>query len=34
MLKLGIKDAFVLTHQENVVYNAFMIGKGVSAFKG
>ena len=33
MLKLGIKDAFVLTHQENVVYNAFMIGKRVSAFE-
>ena len=33
MLKLGIKDAFVLTYQENVVYNTFMLGKRVSAFE-
>lgn len=33
ILKLGIKDAFVLTYQENVVYNTFMLGKRVSAFE-
>lgn len=33
ILKLGIKDAFVLTYQKNVVYNTFMLGKRVSAFE-